>query len=88
MDERRGDGATVLFGADVEDVAGADRVVVLREGTVAWQGDRDELPLDETAVAEWGLRVPDLTRLAGILGADGGSPRLWSPRGLAEVLCP
>lgn len=88
LNERSGEGATVLFSAEVMDVTGADRVVVLHEGAVAWQGGRDALPLREDILSGWGLRVPDLTRLAGILGTDVGTPRLWTPRRLAEELCP
>ncbi len=86
---RSAGGAVITFASAVEDVRGSDRVVVLAEGRAAWQGEPGHLPLDEGALSKWGLIVPDLTKLGGLLGLDGapGKARLREPREMARQLC-
>jgi energy-coupling factor transporter ATP-binding protein EcfA2 len=82
-------GAVVTFTSEVEEVRGGDRVVVLDRGRAVWQGEPGHLPLDEGTLSQWGLVVPDLTELGGLLGLDGapGKSRLWHHREMARLLC-
>jgi energy-coupling factor transport system ATP-binding protein len=89
---RRGEsagGAVVTFTSEVEDVRRGDRVVVLAGGREAWQGEPGHLPLDESTLTGWGLVVPDLTKLGGLLGLDdaSGKARLRCPRETARLIC-
>lgn len=86
---RPGGGAVVTFTSEVEEVRRGDRVVVLAEGRAVWQGEPGHLPLDEGTLSKWGLVVPELTKLGGLLGLDDepGKSRLWSFREMARVLC-
>ena len=82
-------GAVVTFTSEVAEVRRGDRVVVLNRGREAWQGEPGHLPLDESTLSKWGLVVPDLTKLGGLLGLDGasGKARLWDPSEMARLLC-
>ena len=47
-------------------------------------------PLEGADLTEWGLEIPDLSRLSSLL-LPGGRPernRLWRPGELADFLCP
>jgi hypothetical protein len=79
----------VTFTSEVEEVRGSDRAVVLAGGRAVWQGEPGQLPLDEGTLSKWGLVVPDLTKLGGLLGLGGapGKARLWEPREMARFLC-
>jgi energy-coupling factor transporter ATP-binding protein EcfA2 len=89
LGDRKESGATVYFSSDVDDIVRGSRVVVLAEGRIAWDGPPEEFPLDSPLLSRWGLRQPDLTRLATLMGPSltGDAPRIWTPGELAEELC-
>jgi energy-coupling factor transport system ATP-binding protein len=82
-------GAVVTFTSEVDEVRGCDRVVVLSGGRAVWQGEPGHLPLDEGTLSAWGLVVPDLVKLGGLLGLDGASGKatLRDFREMAGLLC-
>jgi len=75
MDALRDEGrGMVVVSHDVEEFLDVvDRVVLLREGRVAWQGDAAELIENPSIFSRAGLAVPDLLRFQQELAcADGG----------------
>jgi energy-coupling factor transporter ATP-binding protein EcfA2 len=89
---RRGDtgeGSFVLLSSEVEDALKGDRVAVLSEGRLVWEGAAGDLPLEEDVLSEWGLETPDLSRLSSLLLPDHRPERnnLWRPGELADFLC-
>jgi energy-coupling factor transport system ATP-binding protein len=57
---RRGPGlATVYLTSEVEEAARGERVLVLRRGTVVWEGAPRDLPRDAAPLGAWGLLPPD-----------------------------
>jgi energy-coupling factor transport system ATP-binding protein len=76
---RKHEGATVIIVShSMEDMAvRCDRIIVMSEGEVVAQGDRDEIFSDAEKLTSVGLDVPEITRLAAILakrGFDLGRP--------------
>lgn len=55
----------------LEDVADADRVVVLREGRIAYQGPSGPVLSDPDLAGSLGIEVPAMARLATTLRAGG-----------------
>jgi energy-coupling factor transport system ATP-binding protein len=53
-----GAAATVFLSSEVEDAARGTRVVVLRDGEVAWEGAAADLPRDAATLGHWGLIPP------------------------------
>ena len=51
-------GATVFLTSEVEDAARGTRVIVLHEGTVAWEGPPADLPRGDATLEAWGLVPP------------------------------
>jgi energy-coupling factor transporter ATP-binding protein EcfA2 len=76
--ERGPDMTVVMATQDAEAAARfADRVVVLREGTMAQVGTPAEIFSDSEQASEWGIRTPQLAALASVL-CDRGEHRLTS----------
>jgi len=78
----------VLITHDLAAVAGADRVVVLAEGAVAFDGDLGELLRHPGRLSEWGLSLPPVGVLAEELRSRGVPIPLdaITPLSVAEAL--
>lgn len=81
--------AVVLITHVVEAAAKADRVIMLREGSVIADGEPRALLTDELLMAEAGLSTTLATRLACRLAANGVSisPALITAEEVGEALC-
>jgi energy-coupling factor transport system ATP-binding protein len=89
---RRGEtgaGSFVLLSSEVEDALKGDRAAVLSRGRLVWEGAVGDLPLEGDALPEWGLEIPDLSRLSSLLlpGHRRERNRLWRSGELADFLC-
>ncbi len=86
----REEGVTIILITHfMEEAAEADYVYVLDEGKVAMQGTPREIFSEEESLRGYGLELPQITRLANSLRADGLSiPEGILTRGeLAGALC-
>ncbi len=74
---------------DLASIAGADRVIVLSEGTVAFEGRVEDLLARSSSLAEWGLSLPPVAALAEELRSHGVPVPAGAldPRDVAEALC-
>ncbi len=79
----------VLITHDLAAVAGADRVVVLDQGRVAFDAGVAELLGDPDRLSAWGLAMPPVAVLAGELRARGIDvpADAITPARVAEALC-
>ena len=85
---QRRDRSMVYLSSEVEDALRGERVVVLAKGRVAWEGEREDFPLEEDILSGWGLHIPDLSALAALLFSedDPRRKRIWVPGELARHL--
>lgn len=68
----REEGVTIiLITHDMEEAAGADHIFVMDHGRIAMQGTPVEIFAREEALQQYGLDVPQVTRLANELRAEG-----------------
>lgn len=74
---------------DLDAVRDADRAIVLDAGRVAFAGGIDELYAHDEGLDAWGLAMPPLSRLSGILAGRGAPVTLPAvdPERMAEALC-
>lgn len=79
----------VLITHRLDEILDADRVVVLNEGHVVWQGEPLRLLSDERTLQEWGLEVPPLIQLRNELAKKGWISREVpiKPLNLVRELC-
>ncbi len=80
----------LLITHDLAEAQRADRAIVLSAGAVAFDGEVPELLAKGSRLAEWGLEMPPLARLAAHL-RERGVPvpqNPSSPSVLVEALCP
>ncbi len=74
----------------LDEILDATRVVVLKQGAIEWEGDLPEFFEQVPHFPEWGLEVPPLVRLTGLLKKREILPAscLPSVKELLENLCP
>ena len=85
---KRQDRSMIYLSSEVEDALRGERTVVLAGGMVAWDGRREDFPLEEDTLSQWGLQTPDLSALAALLFPedDPRRGRIWTPGELARHL--
>jgi energy-coupling factor transport system ATP-binding protein len=74
----------------LEEILDATRAVVLKKGQIEWEGELPQLFEKAERFQEWGLEIPPLVRLTGLLKQRKILPAscLPSVRELLENLCP
>jgi energy-coupling factor transporter ATP-binding protein EcfA2 len=82
--------AVVHLTAEVGDAEAGQRVIIVHEGAVVWEGTGDEVPLDPGVLGAWGLVPPELAELGAALRSAGHpvSPPFRDPEAMARQLCP
>ncbi|MCL2817405.1 MAG: ATP-binding cassette domain-containing protein [Clostridiales bacterium] len=81
--------AVIYVTNNMDEVFLAQKVLVLHRGVVAAQGSPREIFAQSEALLSWGLALPEICRLGGLLAAGGveGASSAQNLEQLLEVLC-
>lgn len=84
-------GMTIVYISHrIEEIQSCDRVIVMNEGNLSWDGTPRDLFELGKGIEKWGLEVPPIVRLWSMLKNAGMIPEEVQPTkdGVVQALCP